>query len=193
MIYRRPRVRRRPGPPPVPGPRLPSLDLLLQIAMTERDKQLAHFDALDTKAGVLLAFDGVLISLMRGIRLAFVLSAVSLVAASALFALAAFWPRNYPLLHPPDLRKYLTHEVEQTQLTLHDTIGEMITRSSRLLQTKARNLKLALVLLLLGAVTFGAGIIDTSIATSVGRIDHGHQGPVIPGIRPPSSTTPASR
>jgi hypothetical protein len=37
--------------------------------MQERDRQLAHFDALDVKAGVLLAFDGVLIVVARGIRL----------------------------------------------------------------------------------------------------------------------------
>lgn len=167
----------------MPRPHLPSLDLLLQMVMLERDKQLAHFDALDTKAGVLLAFDGVLITLMRGIRLAFQLPGISLASASALFALAAFWPRRYPLLHPPGLRKYLTYETEKTQLTLHDTIGEMITRGGRLLQTKARNLKLALVLLLLGTVTFGAGIIDSTNATSAGRIDHGHQGPLVPGTR----------
>jgi hypothetical protein len=32
--------------------RLPSLELLLELVQSERDKQLAHFDALDSKAGI---------------------------------------------------------------------------------------------------------------------------------------------
>jgi drug/metabolite transporter (DMT)-like permease len=66
--------------------------------MQERDKQLAHFDALDTKAGVLMAFDGVLIVVSRGVRLAFQLPGVVLAAASAAMGLAAFWPRKFPTL-----------------------------------------------------------------------------------------------
>ena len=38
--------------------RLPSLNLLLELVQSERDKQLAHFDALDNKAGIVLAFSG---------------------------------------------------------------------------------------------------------------------------------------
>jgi hypothetical protein len=41
--------------------------------MQEREKQLDHYDALDTKAGVLLAFAGVLIVVARGIRFAYLL------------------------------------------------------------------------------------------------------------------------
>jgi hypothetical protein len=60
---------------------MPSLDLLLQTVMAERDKQLAHFDALDTKAGVLLAFDGVLIAFQRPIRAEFQVPGTVLAAA----------------------------------------------------------------------------------------------------------------
>jgi hypothetical protein len=57
MPLRLPR-RRAAEPPPGPRPNLPSLDLLLRVVMQEREKQLDHYDALDTKAGVLLAFAG---------------------------------------------------------------------------------------------------------------------------------------
>lgn len=43
--------------------RLPSLDLLLELVQRERDKQLAHLDALDNKAGIVLGFAGLLITL----------------------------------------------------------------------------------------------------------------------------------
>jgi hypothetical protein len=40
-----------------------SLDLLIEINQSERDAQLSHFDSLDTKAGLVLGFAGVLIGL----------------------------------------------------------------------------------------------------------------------------------
>jgi len=73
MPLRLPRWRRAAEACPGPRPNLPSLDLLLRVAMQEREKQLDHYDALDTKAGVLLAFAGVLIVVARGIRFAYLL------------------------------------------------------------------------------------------------------------------------
>jgi hypothetical protein len=165
---------------------MPSLDLLLHTLMLERDKQLAHFDALDTKAGVLLAFDGVLITLTRFIRLAFQWPGIGLASGSALFALLAFRPRKYPVLRPSELRKYLTFEAENTRLMLHDTIGDMITRGGQLLEVKARYLKVALVLLLLAAITFGAGIIYSTSTSSAGRAHLGKEGPVASASATPS-------
>src|SRR3970040_1572077 len=40
-----------------------SLDLLIEIHQSERNAQLSHFDSLDTKAGLVLGFAGVLIGL----------------------------------------------------------------------------------------------------------------------------------
>ena len=168
-----------------PVPRLPSLNLLLQVAMQERDNQLSHFDALDTKAGVLLAFDGVLIAVSRGIRFAFLLPGVVLTSASAVLALAAFWPRRFPALDPWALRQFLTYETENTSLKLHDTIARSVNQAGRVLHVKARNLKFALMLLLLAAITFGAGTVVTANSTSTGRIQHGAQEPT----RQPSSPT----
>lgn len=160
--------------------------------MQERDRQLAHFDALDTKAGVLLAFDGVLIVVARGIPLAFLLPGIVVASASALLALAAFWPRSLPALNPATMRKYLTYAADETRLMLHDTTGEMVTRGVRVLQTKARNLKLALVLLLAAAITFGAGIISAANVTHVGRLHHGRQESARPGAPSSSSSSPSS-
>ena len=174
-----------------PVPRLPSLNLLLQVAMQERDKQLGHFDALDTKAGVLLAFDGVLIAASRGIQFAFLLPGVVLTSASAVLALAAFWPRKFPALDPWVLRQFLTYETENTSLKLHDTIARSVTQGGRVLHVKARNLKFALMLLLLAAITFGAGIVVTTNSASTGRIQHGTQEPTQQPARPTASSAPS--
>lgn len=170
--------------------RLPSLNLLLQVAMQERDKQLAHFDALDTKAGVLLAFDGVLIAVSRGIQFSFLLPGVILTSASAVLALAAFWPRKFPALDPWVLRQFLTYEAENTSLKLHDTIARSVNQGGRVLHVKARNLKFALMLLLLAAITFGAGTVTTS-STSTGRIQHGTQEPTRQPTGPTASPAPS--
>jgi hypothetical protein len=170
-------------------PRFPSLDLLLQVAMEERDKQLGHFDALDTKAGVLLAFAGVLIVLSPDIQFAFQLPGIILAALSALLALATFWPRKFPSLDPWVLRQFFTYDKESTGLKVHDTIAEAVTNGRDVLEVKARSLRWALILLLLAAVTFGAGIIVTSHNADGGRKQHGIQGP---GQRPVPRRTSAS-
>jgi hypothetical protein len=177
MTRRLPWARRRRGmlSPSGAPPSMPSLDLLLQTAIQERDKQIAHFDALDTKAGVLLAFDGVLIALSHGIRLAFQLPGIALAAASAVAALAAFWPRKYPVVEPMSLRQFLTYDLERTRLKLHDTIARTVMLGGEVLRVKIRNLKLALTLLVLAALTFGAGILFTTISHNTERGHHGIQ------------------
>ena len=69
-----------------------SLDLLLEINQSERHAQLSHFDGLDTKAGLVLGFAGVLIALGN--------ETVSLFGIAAAFtagaAVASFWPRRFP-------------------------------------------------------------------------------------------------
>jgi hypothetical protein len=170
---------------------MPSLDLLLQFAVQERDKQIVHFDALDTKAGILLAFDGVLIALSHGIRLAFQLPGIAFAAASAVAALLAFWPRKYPVIEPMSLRQFLTYDLERTRLKLHDTIARTVMLGGEVLNVKIRNLKLALTLLVLAALTFGAGIVFTTVNQNTGRGHHGIQ-KFTPRPVPKSTRTGAS-
>jgi hypothetical protein len=148
------------------------VDLLLNVIMMERDKQLSHFDALDTKAGVLIAFVGVLIGLTHGIPWPYGLPGAVLAAASAFIALSAFWPRGFPFLRPSTLSYYVAHEADYTRLTLHDTIGQMITEGAQLLDDKARKLKWALAALVLATAAFGAGSIITAYQA---RTTHGVQ------------------
>lgn len=161
--------------------------------MQERDKQLAHFDALDTKAGVLLAFAGVLIVVSPGIRFAFLLPGIILAALSALLAMATFWPRKLPGLDPWALRQFLTYDTESAGLKVHDTIAEMVTTGREVLRVKARNLRWALMLLLLAAASFGAGIIVTAHSAGAGRTEHGiertTQRPTQQGVTPSGSTS----
>ena len=137
--------------------RMPSLGLILDTFERERDRQLNHFDAIDTKAGVALGFAGVVAALSAaspsGLRTTSVLA--SLVAAS--FAVAAFWPRRLPALQPAVLRDYIMAEERITRLVLVDTYLTMLDEARALLGSKSRRLKLAMVFLGFAAAAAAIG------------------------------------
>jgi hypothetical protein len=132
--------------------RMPSLGLILDTFERERDRQLNHFDAIATKAGVALGFAGVIAALSAAspsdIRAASLIA--SLVAAS--FAVAAFWPRHLPALQPPVLREYMMAEERITRLVLVDTYLTMLDEARALLGSKSRRLKLVMVFLGFAAI-----------------------------------------
>lgn len=139
--------------------RLPSLDLLLDLVQAERAKQLAHFDALDAKAGIALGFAGLLITLAPNVATAFRLSGgVAAIVATGL-ALWAFWPRQFPVLEPSALRRYLRAEESFTRLTVLDTLEEFVNESSILLRDKGRRLRGALLALGASAALFAIGTV----------------------------------
>jgi hypothetical protein len=143
--------------------RLPSLNLLLELVQSERDKQLAHFDALDNKAGIVLAFSGLLITLAPDVSTAFRILGVVAAVVSAALSLSAFWPRRFPVLEPSPLRRYLRAEEGFTRLTVLDTLEDFVNESSVLLREKGRRLGWALRALTVAAAFFAAGIVADAI------------------------------
>ncbi|MDX1511290.1 MAG: hypothetical protein R3249_08085 [Nitriliruptorales bacterium] len=139
--------------------RLPSLDLLLDLVQRERDKQLAHHDALDNKAGIVLGFAGLLITFAPNVWVGFRIAGVLAAAGSIALALAAFWPRRFPVLQPSALRRYLRAEESFTRLTVHDTFEDFVNEGSDILQAKGRRLGRALALLSLAATVLALGIV----------------------------------
>jgi len=138
---------------------LPSLELLLELVQHERDKQLAHLDALDNKAGIVLGFGGLLIALAPELPVAFQVSGVIAATASSAFALAAFWPRRFPMLEPSALRDYLRAEESFTRLTVHDTFEDFVNEGSDMLHAKGRRVGFALSALVLAATAMALGIV----------------------------------
>lgn len=143
--------------------RLPSLDILLELVQSERDKQLAHFDALDNKAGIVLAFSGLLITLAPDVPTAFRVLGVVATVLSAALSLFAFWPRQFPVLEPSPLRRYLRAEESFTRLTVLDTFEDFVNESSVLLREKGRRLGWALRALTVAAALFAVGIVVETI------------------------------
>jgi len=130
--------------------RLPSLELIHTSFERERDRDLAHFDALDTKAGVVVGAAGILVTIQPGTGWVSALGAVLGVSA-ALVGLTAFWPGRFPTLEPSRLRSYLTAEERITTLALVDVYLELLDTGRDLIRTKALRLKAAMVLLAVSA------------------------------------------
>lgn len=136
-----------------------SLDLLLDCVRREREAQLTHFDALDSKAGISLDFAGALIALSPSVDAWTRALSLPLMALAAGLAASAFFPRKMPTLDVANLRAYLRADEEFAKLRLHDSQLEMIAQGGRELRRKAGLLKMAVLLLGVGAVTLAVGII----------------------------------
>lgn len=136
-----------------------SLDLLVGINQSERIAQLSHFDSLDTKAGLVLGFAGVLTAITREADSILEVLAIVAAAVAAVAAVGAFWPREYQSLDPARLGDYAASELVFTQLTVLDTMEVMIGDTNSVLAVKARRLKVALSSLLIGIILAGINLI----------------------------------
>lgn len=151
----------------MPGPALPSLPILLEQVAAERETMRAHAESLDTKAGVVLGFTGVLVGLGASAQPAISKNAafqtgLGFAVAAALLAAWAFLPRRYPVLQVHRLRNgYLTTAEPETQLVLLDTQIEMVGETSDLVKRKGRRVGLSVVCL---AIAAGLMVIGTLIA-----------------------------
>lgn len=122
----------------------------------------AHAESLDTKAGVVLGFTGVLVGLGATAQ-AFVSSELTfqiglgVAAAAALSAVLAFLPRKYPVVEVLPLREYLTATEDETKLTLLDVQIDMVIEAAILVRQKGRRVKTAVTLLAVAAALMVAG------------------------------------
>ena len=142
-------------------PSLPSLELLAAEVTAEVAAQERRGDALDSKAGIILGFAGVIVGLtVQNLHSALGDAGLLAGAAAALAAGVAFIPRSFPTIEVLHLRQaYLTSDVEFTRLRLLDTRIAMYQHSQRLLRRKARlvtvataALGLAVILTVVGAI-----------------------------------------
>lgn len=141
-------------------PALPSLELVAAEIAGELVAQERRGDALDSKAGIVLGFAGVIVGLtVQNVHDVLGEAGLAAAALAALAAGAAFLPRSFPTVGVLHLRQtYLTAELEFTRLRLLDTHIAMYEHTQRLLRHKAHlvtaaaaALGLAVILTVLGA------------------------------------------
>jgi hypothetical protein len=152
-------------------PPLPSLELVAAQVARERETMNAHAESLDTKAGVVLGFAGLLVGLGATAQ-AFVsadlafqigLGAAVLAALSAAFA---FLPRKYPVVEVLQLREFLTAPEAETRLTLLDVQIDMVVEAANLVKRKGGHIKFAVALLAIAAALIVAGTLIATGGTS---------------------------
>lgn len=144
----------------------PSLSLLASQVADELSWQERRGDALDSKAGVVLGFAGVLAGLSLA-RLNGDLGRVGLAAAAlaAMTAGAAFVPRSLPGLDIAHLRAaYLGRDPTETQMSVltaqlatHTDTQQALVQKTRLVRAAVAALGFAVVLVVLGAILGGGG------------------------------------
>jgi hypothetical protein len=161
----------------------PSLQVIAGQVAAERESLRSHADGLDTKAGVILGFAGVLVGLGASAsdlvgRSRLCQAGLVLTMCSAILAALAFIPQNYPALAPRALRgKYLATSANDTTLALLDTQIAMISKTTDLIRRKGRYLKAAVGCLAAATAFIVIGTLIAGGQPSAGR-------PAAPASRP---------
>jgi hypothetical protein len=135
-----------------------SLEPILHEVRLRRQAQAKHFDALDTKAGIVLAFAGAIVALSP-IGNEVVNLGRFVAVSSGLTALASFWPRAFAEIDLRSLRDlYLMSEPEFTKLLLLDTQVAEVEAMVGVLRRKARRLQAAMILLGIASLLTAVGL-----------------------------------
>ena len=136
---------------------LPSLDLIAAEVAHERDAQLRHMDAVDTKAGIVLGAAGALVAIASTRLTVELIGGLTIGLGSALLAMTVLLPYSFPGWDLRGLRdRFLRSETGFARLHVVDTQIVMVERMKALLERKARRLKFAIRLL--AAATFCLGV-----------------------------------
>lgn len=129
-------------------PGLPSLDVVLSAVGREREKQMGHFEALDSKAGVTLGFSGAIVALATDVESGVAKVGVGLAVLAGVLAMVSFLPRRQPVFDLRHVRdSYLRAEANFTKLHLLDTEIRMVSEASRVITGKAWLLTASLAVL----------------------------------------------
>lgn len=123
----------------------------------------SHAESLDTKAGVVLGFAGVIVGLGATAQstvsgeVAFQ-TGLGFAVLAAILAAVSFLPRRYPVLEVDHLREdYLMASARETKLELLDTEVLMVEEAAELVKQKGRGVRASVVALAVGAALVVAG------------------------------------
>ncbi|PJN40736.1 hypothetical protein CG747_10365 [Streptomyces sp. CB02959] len=147
--------------------------MLMGVVEREYDRRLANLRALDGKAGVLLAFDGAVVTLNRGLPFVWQVPSIAFSAASAVFAAMVLWPREIRTLNPSRLVEYVAVEAEATMLALQDHTALAVEQIEAAARPKRKWIKISLLCLALAAAAFSVGVINPHLPKGA-RTPHGH-------------------
>jgi hypothetical protein len=156
-------------------PALPSLKVLLDQVAAERETMNAHAESLDTKAGVILGFAGVLVGLGATAQAAISSDAVfqsGLAVAVAAAGLAAWsvLPRPYPVMQVlPARQKLLGARESETQLQLLDLQIKMVMEVAEQVKKKGARVRWSVTCLAIATALIVIGTLSAGGQTNDGK------------------------
>jgi hypothetical protein len=170
-----------PHEPELPYPSMSVVRAELDIELSLLERRSA---SVDTKAGLVLGFAGVLVGLTKDTSSWITVGGQILAVLAAVVAIRAFLPRYGGAVNPLALRrKYLTTDEAVTKLLILDTRLVIKEQDEDALKTKARRLRAAVVILLLAI----AVIVASSVVHLIQGGPNGNRTP-----QPIISTGPSS-
>lgn len=130
----------------------------LDVLRAERDAATRHFEALDTKAGIVLAFSGLLAALQVGAGGVLLVLGRTLSVVAALLAIAALLPRRFPVLKGTSLQRLLANtNPDEYTVRLIGVFLRAEEQAYAILRSKARLLLIAGSVLGIAVVSIGTG------------------------------------
>jgi len=136
---------------------LPSLELVSDLVLAERQAQLGHVESLDNKAGIVLGFSGAVVALATRQTSSLAIAGTVLAALAAALAVWTFLPRSFPVFEARALRDlYLRENPSFTRLQVLDTTVQMIEEGARLIRAKSWRLRVAMTLLVVATAVLAA-------------------------------------
>jgi cell division protein FtsL len=142
------------------------------VAERSLDEQLGRIEALDAKAGIVIATNGILAGLLFG-RSSLLLTMPELLAAliillvgsSLLLALIAFATRRYLVAPRPEaVRRLMSAQEDWLRWRFLGNLEETLARNDSRLTRKARWLLASLVSLMLAIVSLSAYFVPTVLS-----------------------------
>ena len=141
------------------------------VALRTLDEQLRNIEALDTKAGVLIAADGLILALLAGqerslagVPAAVLVAIIGAVTSSLIAALLSFTTRRYETAPNPVAAIHLmTAEPAWLEWRFLGSMQDAIRANRRKLRTKTRFLSAALTALIAGAMVLGGYSLTSTI------------------------------
>jgi len=137
----------------------PSLDVVRAEFNIEAASQDKRGDTLDSRAGTVLGFSGVLAGLALNSKSPWALPGALVAAVAALLAAGVVWPRMYGTIGPRALTlEYLDKPAEATKRKVLDTRIDVYEKNQAQLKIKTKRLRWAIrlltaaVLLVVGAL-----------------------------------------
>ena len=138
-----------------------------EVIERERRMLWTSVDAIDTKAGGVLAFAAAVIAIARDVDSLTAKIGIGVGIAAAFLAMWALFPRRHPYLSPDGLRNYLGADITLARRQVWVAEAAMVSDLAEILRRKTRRLGVALA-----ALVIAVALIATGTLVSDGGASH---------------------